>query len=191
MGMPLPEGMGQPGGFQAPYGAPPMMGQMPGGPQAIPLADSGLRLAARLLDKIIMGLIGCVPGLALGGGSALFAGRGGSGGAAVSFGTQIASALVGAVIVLVYDGVVTAKLGGTLMKKAFGMQVVNAADGSPVNMQQALTRAAPSALLAAIPVIGWFIGLIMGIASLIMLFSDKMRQTVSDKVAKTVVINRK
>jgi uncharacterized RDD family membrane protein YckC len=188
MGQP---GFQQPGGFQQPYGGPPMMGQMPGGPQAIPLADSGLRFAARLLDKIIMGLIGCIPGAALGGGTALLAGRTGSGSTAVSFGTQLAGALIGAVIILIYDGVVTAKLGGTLMKKAFGMRVVNAADGSPVNMQQALTRAAPSALLAAIPIVGAFGALIMGIASLIMLFTDKMRQTVSDKVAKTVVIKAK
>ena len=200
MGMPLPEGMGNPGfqpgfqqpGFQQPYGGPPMMGQqMPGGPQAIPLADSGLRFAARLLDRIIMTVIACVPGLAIGGGSAFLGGRGPGGDTAITFGTQILSALIGAVIVLIYDGVVTAKLGGTLMKKAFGMRVVNAADGSPVNMQQALTRAAPSAILAAIPVAGGFLAIIMGIASLIMLFSDKMRQTVSDKVAKTVVIKAK
>jgi uncharacterized RDD family membrane protein YckC len=206
MGMPLPEGMGTPGfqpgfpqpGFQQPYGGPPMMGQMPGGPQAIPLADSGLRFAARFLDRIIIFFLACIPSAALGGGAAVLAGRGGSGTNAVSFGATAATAVLSAAILLVYDGVVTAKLGGTLMKKAFGMRVVNAADGSPVNMQQALTRAAPSAVLAllsVIPVVGGIVGgllgLAIGLASLIMLFTDKMRQTVSDKIAKTVVIKSK
>ncbi len=156
-------------------------------PNAIPLADAWLRFAARFLDRIIMSLIGCIPTIGITGSAAAF-GRSGTGGALSGLTAQLVSSLVAAAIVLLYDGVATATLGGTLMKKAFGMRVVNQSDGLPVNMQTALTRAAPLAILTAIPILGGFGALIMGIVSLIFLFSDKLRQTVSDKVAKTVVI---
>ena len=157
-------------------------------PPAIPLADAWLRFAARFIDKIIMGLIGCIPAIGISGSAAAVFGNSGSGGALSGLSAQVASSFVSAIIVLLYDGVATATLGGTLMKRAFGMRVVNQSDGQPVNMQTALTRAAPLAVLTAIPILGGIGVVIMGIVSLIFLFSDKLRQTVSDKLAKTVVI---
>ncbi len=195
----MPSAPSMPGSLPAP-GAPPTIewsapgmplpstgyGQ-PTGPQAIPLADSGLRFAARLLDRIIMGFIGCLPTIGITGSAAAFGARG-SGGALSGLSGQVAASMVSAIIVLLYDGVATGLLGGTLMKKAFGMRVVNQSDGQPVTMQTALLRAAPLAVCTAIPVLGGIAALVMGIVSLIFLFSDKLRQTVSDKVAKTVVI---
>jgi uncharacterized RDD family membrane protein YckC len=182
-GMPLPQAA------QLPYGQPPYGQPGYGAPQAIPLADSGLRFAARLLDRIIMGIIGFFPGLLISGGSNFMGRNGGSGGLLAFSGATVLSGLVAGLIAIVYDGVVTAKLGGTLMKRAFGMRVVDAATGAPVNMQTALIRAAPSAVCAVVPILGGLVAFVMGIVSLIFLFSDKMRQTVSDKIAKTVVIN--
>ncbi len=190
-GMPLPEGMGNQG-FGQPYGGPPMGGFPGGAAGAIPLADSGLRMAARALDVIIRGIITCIPNFALIGGATALASRNSA--EPISFAATAGSAVLTAIIVLLYDGVVTGLLGGTLMKKAFGMKVVNQSDGMQVNMQTALLRAAPSAalaLLGLIPILGGLAGFIVGVASLIMLFTDKMRQTVADKVAKTVVIKAK
>ncbi len=160
---------------------------LPPAPQAIPLADSGLRFAARFLDRIILYFLTCIPSLAITG-SAFAVGGTRSNGAFSNLGATAASSLVGAAIILLYDGVATGVMGGTLMKKAFGMKVVNQSDGQPVTMQTALLRAAPTAICTAVPLLGGLAGLVMGIVSLIFLFSDKLRQTVSDKLAKTVVI---
>jgi uncharacterized RDD family membrane protein YckC len=170
--MPLPAGG---------YGA-------PAGPQGIPLADSGLRFAARLLDRIILFFLTCIPSLAISGSALALAGRGTGGGVFSNLGSSLATSVVSAGIIMLYDGVGTGLMGGTLMKKAFGMKVVNQSDGQPVSMQTALLRAAPTALCTLIPILGGLAAFVMGIVSLIFLFSDKLRQTVSDKVAKTVVI---
>jgi uncharacterized RDD family membrane protein YckC len=162
--------------------------QQPAQPVGIPLADAGLRFAARFLDRIIMAIIGCVPGLMISGSAIALTPNNGSSGMFGSLGAAVASSIVSAIVVLLYDGVATATLGGTLMKRAFGMKVVNQSDGLPVNMQVALTRAAPLAICTAIPWVGSLGQFILGLVSLIFLFTDKLRQTVSDKVAKTVVI---
>ncbi len=170
--MPLPAGG---------YGA-------PAAPQGIPLADSWLRFAARLLDRIIMLLVLCIPTIGISGTTSFVRSNDAFGGAGIALGQQVAISLISGGFVLLYDGVATGLMGGTLMKRAFGMRVVNQSDGLPVSMTTALIRALPRAICHAIPVVGMFVGWIMGIVSLIFLFSDKLRQTVSDKVAKTVVI---
>jgi uncharacterized RDD family membrane protein YckC len=157
---------------------------MQAGQSAIPLASSGMRILARFLDAIIAGILSFIVALAVGGGG-LF-GRGDAG-----FGQWYLSIFLGVVIGWLYDAFLTSKIGGTPMKKAFGMRVVDAGTGSPVNLQQATMRWVIPGALGLVPILGGLIGFVVWIISLVFLFSDKMRQTISDKIGKTVVIESK
>jgi uncharacterized RDD family membrane protein YckC len=155
-----------------------------GGP-AIPLASSGMRILARFIDGIIVGIAGFIISAILGAGSAF--GRSDD----VSTGVWYLAIVLGVAISWFYDAFLTSKMGGTPMKKAFGMRVVDAASGSPVSLQQATMRWVVPGALSLVPILGGLISLVVFIVSLVFLFSDKMRQTVSDKIGKTVVINSK
>lgn len=92
----------------------------------------------------------------------------------------------------VWDAVLTKLYGGTPMKIAFGMKVVQADSGAPVEWKHAIIRWAVPGALGLLPLgdIGSLINLVVVIVSLVFLFTKPLRQAVWDLAAKTVVVNR-
>ena len=154
-----------------------------------PLADPWMRVLARFLDGLIVGLVFGLVFAAIVLGDDDSAGFGGFG-ADASFGKVYTLALLGMAAGFVWDAVCTKQFGGTPMKLAFGMRVVRADDGGPVEWSHAIIRwAVPGALaLIPLPVLPGLINLVIVIISLVFLFTKPLRQTVWDLVAKTLVV---
>lgn len=147
-----------------------------------------MRIVARLIDAVIGGVFGAILAAIIisGDGSNGFAGFGGSG----SFGKRYLVTIGGLIFSFLYEAVVTAVAGGTPGKLILGMRVVNAADGSAVQLPQSAIRWAIPGALSIIPILGGLAAFVIFVISLIFLFTDKLRQTVSDKVAKTLVVKK-
>ncbi len=158
-------------------------------PSGQPLADPWMRVLARFLDGLIVGVVfGLIfAAIVLSGDD-----DGGFGGfgADASFGKVWLLALLGAAAGFVWDAVCTKQYGGSPMKLAFGMKVVRADNGGPVEWSHAITRwAIPGAVaLIPIPILPGLINLVVVIVSLVFLFTKPLRQTVWDQVAKTLVV---
>lgn len=148
-----------------------------------------MRVLARFLDSLIVGLVfGFIfSAIVLSDGDS--PGFGGLG-ADASFGEVYTLGLLGMAAGFVWDAVSTKKFGGTPMKLAFGMRVVRADDGGPVEWRHAIIRwAVPGALaLIPLPVLPGLINLVIVIVSLVFLFTKPLRQTVWDQVANTLVV---
>ena len=163
---------------------------MPGptSPAGAPLAVPSLRIIARLLDGVILGLINfLVAWVVLGkDDSAGFGGFGGDAG----FWRLYAVSLIGVATAFVWDAVMTRIYGGSPMKLAFGMRVVRADNGRHVEWGHAVTRWAIPGAFAAIPlpVLPGLLGLVVVIVSLVYIFTKPLRQAVWDQVAKTLVV---
>lgn len=159
-----------------------LQGVAPGGQK---LAQPWMRILARLLDSIIVGAVTTAIGAMIILGDDDSAGFGGLGGD-IDGGKRWAISLVTLAIGFVYEAVMTKLKGGTLMKLAFGMRVVRT-DGAPVDWSESILRWA-LALITLIPILGAIAGFIIWIISIVFLFTDRLRQTVNDKIAKTMVI---
>ncbi|WP_030418435.1 RDD family protein [Streptomyces sp. NRRL F-5065] len=184
-GQPPPTGGPYGGGGQypgGPYGGDPYGGGGgPGGPLAgmPPLADSGRRTLARIIDMILVGLVVWLLSWAFNvaefrvNGDQLDAGR--------SFGQSV----IAAVLYIGYDTYMTATRGQTLGKKWFGLRVANLDDGATPSVQTSLIRAAvlwlPFAFCCACV---WTI-----IAGGWSFFDKPYKQGLHDKAAKTVVVS--
>lgn len=159
---------------------------VPGGHE---LASAGMRVLARFLDGLIVGLVfGAIfAAVVLSDGDA--AGFGGFGGDA-SFGQIYLLAILGAAAGFVWDAVCTKQFGGTPMKLAFGMRVVRADNGAPVEWSHAIIRwAIPGAFaLVPLPFLPNLASFVITIISLVFIFTKPLRQAVWDQVAKTIVV---
>jgi len=154
-----------------------------------PLASAGMRILARFLDGVIQAIVMLLAALALvSSGESI--GFGGYSSKGVTNGKLFLFLVISFGLSFVYEAVITAKAGGTPMKLAFGLRVVDAATGSPVGMQQSVIRWAVPGLAGIIPRIGRFISSICSIVSLVLLFTDQRHQTISDKAAKTLVVKK-
>lgn len=173
--------------------------QWQGAPQAVPgaggaaavdsgpeLASAGLRIAARFIDNVIYWVLSVIIIGVAGGGTAVGIGQDVNGGFIA--GSFVAMAVVGAIeIYLVANG------GQSLGKKMLSTKVVTA-DGGDVDMTVSAKRFALyliNGIVTIIPVLGLLVSvaiLIVGIVSLVFLFTDDMRQTVWDKFAETKVV---
>ena len=150
----------------------------PVAPNGRPLGSAGLRIGARLID----GVIGFIVALILAG---VFNASGGFG----SF--NIGVVLAGLVVGYLLDAGLTATKGGSVGKLLLGLRVANASDGnSPVSWTTATTRWAIPGVFSIVPILGTLAAVVVVIVSLVFLFSDKLRQTVWDKVAKTLVVTK-
>jgi uncharacterized RDD family membrane protein YckC len=161
----------------------------PVSPAGQPLAEPWMRIVARLLDGIILGVVFGAIFAAIILSDDDSAGFGGLG-ADASFGKLYALALLGVAVGFVWDAVCTKMFGGTPMKLAFGMKVVRADNGGPVEWSHAIIRwAIPGAFsLLPIPVLPGLVNLVILILSLVFIFSKPLRQAVWDLVAKTLVV---
>jgi uncharacterized RDD family membrane protein YckC len=158
-------------------------------PAGQPLASPGVRIAARLLDGLIIGIAFTAVFAAIilsGDDSAGFAGFG----ADASFGETYLLGLLGVAAGFVWDAVLTKLFGGTPMKLALGLKVVRADTGGPVEWSHAIKRwAVPGAFaLIPVPVLPGLANFAIVIVSLVFIFSKPLRQAVWDLFAGTLVV---
>jgi uncharacterized RDD family membrane protein YckC len=161
-------------------------------PDGRPLASAGMRVLARFLDSVIVGLVfGFIFS------AVILTGDDGAGvggfGADASLAKLYLLGLLGVAASFVWDAVATKQLGGTPMKLAFGMRVVQQ-DGSDVEWEHAIKRwALPGAFGLIPPLVG--LSLLTGLAqfvivvvSLVFIFSKPLRTAVWDLFAGTIVV---
>lgn len=158
-----------------------------------PLASAGMRVVARLLDAIIVGLVfGSVFAAIIlsGDDDAGLAGFGTD----TSLGRAYLIALLGAAVGFAWDAVCTKMFGGTPMKLAFGMKVVQQ-NGADVEWEHAIKRWALPGAFALIPpfvalnVLLGLAQLVIVIVSLVFIFSKPLRTAVWDQFASTMVVS--
>lgn len=176
-GGPYSGGGGPYGGGGGPYGG----GPYPGDPLAgmPPLADSGRRTLARIIDLIIIGVIAWLLTWALHVNEyAMNADQ-------IEVGRSLGQSAVGLVLYLAYDTFMTARSGRTLGKKWLGMRVANLSDGSTPSVATSLARAA----VLWIPF--WFCCacLWLAVCGGWSFFDRPYKQGLHDKAAKTVVVS--
>ena len=158
-----------------------------------PLASPAMRVLARFLDVVIVALVfGSIFAAVIlsGDDDAGLAGFG----ADASFGRAYLVALLGAAVGFVWDAVCTKMFGGTPMKLAFGMRVVQQ-NGADVEWEHAIKRwALPGAFALIPPIVG--LSVVLGLAqlaivivSLIFIFSKPLRTAVWDQFANTMVVS--
>ncbi|MFI7006784.1 RDD family protein [Streptomyces sp. NPDC050145] len=177
-GTPPPYG----GGTPPPYGGDPYGGGYgTGDPLAgmPPLADSGKRVLARIIDLILVGVVAAL--LAWAFGIAEYE----TDPDKIEYGKQFGSSLLAAVLYIGYDTILTSRTGQTLGKKLMKLRVANLSDGATPGVQTNLARAAvlwlPSVFCCACL---WLI--ISGGWSF---FDKPYKQGLHDKAAKTVVVS--
>ncbi|MFI8169334.1 RDD family protein [Streptomyces sp. NPDC085931] len=178
-------GGGPPGG--GPYGGGPYGGDPYGGGSAPsdplagmpPLADSGKRTLARIIDMILVGVVVWL--LTWGFGVNEYdvdSDR-------IEVGKSFWQSAVAAVLYIAYDTVLTARTGQTLGKKLLHLRVANLDNGATPSVQTALARAAvlwiPFAFCCACV---W-----TAISGGWSFFDRPYKQGLHDKAAKTVVVS--
>lgn len=152
-----------------------------------PVAPAWKRIVARFLDGIIVNMIiGFIAFRAIAGEDAA------SVASTTDTDTDAGKVFLAAIVVLavsfVWDAVATKLTGGTPMKRAFGMRVVQVDSGADVEWKHVIIRWGTLAIWSVIPVLSFFVPLILVIVSLVFLFSKLLRQAVWDLAAKTVVV---
>ncbi|MFF4759090.1 RDD family protein [Streptomyces sp. NPDC001292] len=164
-----PQGGGYGGG---PYGRDPLAG-MP------PLADSGKRTLARIVDLILVGIVVTLITWALRVNEYAVNAEN------VQVGKSVAQSVVGVVLYMAYDTFMISRYGQTLGKKWLGMRVANLDDGSTPSVPTALGRA------AVLWVPFWFCCacLWLAISGGWSFFDRPYKQGLHDKAAKTVVVS--
>jgi uncharacterized RDD family membrane protein YckC len=157
-----------------------------------PLASAGMRVLARVLDAIIVGIVfGSVFAAIIlsGDDDAGLAGFG----ADASVGRAYVLALLGAAVGFAWDAVCTKMFGGTPMKLAFGMKVVQQ-NGADVEWEHAIKRWALPGAFALIPpfvalnVLLSLAQLVIVIVSLVFIFQKPLRTALWDQFAGTMVV---
>jgi uncharacterized RDD family membrane protein YckC len=186
-----PPGQGSGSPYDAPQGGrqpPPYGGGDPygGGPDSTdplagmpPLADSGRRTLARIIDLI---LVGIVVGLVT---WAFNVHEYDVNADKVSYSKSFGQSLIAAVLYIGYDTYLISKSGQTLGKKWLGMRVANLEDGSTPSVQTALGRAA----VLWIPFAFCCACIWTAISGGWSYFDRPYKQGLHDKAAKTVVVS--
>ncbi|MFA9564084.1 MAG: RDD family protein [Acidimicrobiales bacterium] len=150
----------------------------------VTLANPGMRIVARFIDGLIMGVVSFIIGLAFGLGSI---GLGGD----YSFGAVVIVSLISAAIYFGYEYLMLNSSGATLGKMAFGFKVIRE-DGQALDSNSTMMRAGVwgvfSLLGNVLPIIGSLLSLAFVVVCIVFLFSKPRHQDVPDLVAKTVVI---
>lgn len=175
-----PEGGGPYGG--GPYGGGPYGGgEQPGDPLAgmPPLADSGKRTVARIIDMV---LVGIVVWLITWGFDVdeyqVDADR-------VNVGDSVAQSVIAAVLYIAYDTIMIARSGQTLGKKWLNMRVAHLDNGATPSVQASLLRAS----VLWIPFAFCCACIWTAICGGWSFFDRPYKQGLHDKAAKTVVVS--
>jgi hypothetical protein len=175
-----------------PPAATPGQPQVPGAPGRY-FAATVTRVAALLIDSIVLGFIAVIVGAVVGGAvGASFADGTGSGAGA---GVTIATGLAGAVVSFLYFTLLWRSSGkATLGQRVFRMQVGSAFDGATLTWQQATIRwlvIFGLGILAALPAVGGLAGLLAFIWSIVLLVSvatSATRQGFHDRWSGSAVV---
>ncbi|MGA4841641.1 RDD family protein [Streptomyces sp. G45] len=175
-----------PGGPGSPYDGPPPPPPPPGGPYGTdplagmpPLADSGKRVLARIIDMILVGVVVWLLSWAFGTYEYDIDPD------KVEYGKSFGQSLLAAVLYTAYDSVLIAKNGQTLGKKWLGMRVANLNDGSTPALQTAIARSAVLWLPFAFCCACIWTAICGGWS----FFDKPYKQGLHDKAAKTVVVS--
>ncbi|MEU7056331.1 RDD family protein [Streptomyces sp. NPDC046197] len=186
---PPPPGSGPPpppGGPPPHYGGGPYGGDSYGGPYPAdplagmpPLADSGKRTLARIVDLILVTIVIWLVTWPLQAHQyTVNANR-------VEFGKPLTEAVVSAVLYIAYDTFMISRTGQTLGKKWLNMRVANLADGTTPSVQTSLGRAAVLWLPFCFCCACIWLAICGGWS-----FIDRpYKQGLHDKAAKTVVVS--
>ncbi|MFF8189374.1 RDD family protein [Streptomyces bobili] len=168
------------GGGGGPYGGDPY-GGFPADPLSgmPPLADSGRRTLARIIDMIMVAVVVWLLTWGFGVNEYDVNGDG------VEVGKSFAQSLVAAVLYIAYDTFMTAKSGQTLGKKWLGLRVANLDNGSTPSTQTSLVRA----LVLWVPFAFCCACLWTAICGGWSFFDKPYKQGLHDKAAKTVVVS--
>ncbi|MFC8344385.1 RDD family protein [Streptomyces sp. NPDC057280] len=168
---------GDPYGGGSPYGG----GGYPTDPLAgmPPLADSGRRTLARIIDMILVGIV--VALLTWGFGVNEYDVDADK----VEYGKSLAQSLVAALLYIGYDTFMITKSGQTLGKKWLKMRVANLENGSTPSVQTALLRS----LVLWIPFAFCCACVWTAISGGWSFFDKPYKQGLHDKAAKTVVVS--
>ncbi|WP_286253126.1 RDD family protein [Streptomyces graminofaciens] len=165
-----------------PYGSDPYGGgQYPNDPLSgmPPLADSGKRVLARIIDMLIVGVVVLLLAWAFRFSQYTVDSDD------WEFGKSFAQEALAAILYIAYDTVLSVRNGQTVGKQLLKLRVANLNDGSTPNVQTALTRAAvlwlPFAFCCACV---W-----TAIAGGWSFFDKPYKQGLHDKAAKTVVVS--
>lgn len=183
--------------------------QWEGEPQPVPGAPQGMapggavpaeplnRIGARIIDLILWFIVGSILQSVISGANAFSQGALSD----VSFGRAALASIIGTLAVAAYEIYMVANRGATLGKMALGLKVVRDDGVTPVDMNDAVRRMAIyivlgvlGALTATSVGLSSLLGLItivVGLVSLVFLFTDDRRKTVWDRVANTMVISSK
>ncbi|MET9778453.1 RDD family protein [Streptomyces sp. NPDC006367] len=179
-----PSGGGPYGG--GPYGGGPYGGDPYGGGSSptdplagmAPLADSGRRTLARIIDMILVGIVVWLLSWAFDVQEYQVSGD------EMSVGKSFGQSLIAAVLYIAYDTYLTARTGQTLGKKWLGMRVANLDNGATPSVQTSLIRA----LVLWIPFAFCCACVWTVIAGGWSFFDKPYKQGLHDKAAKTVVV---
>ncbi|MET9501007.1 RDD family protein [Streptomyces sp. NPDC006622] len=168
------------GGAGGPYGGDPY-GGYPADPLSgmPPLADSGRRTLARIIDMILVAVVVWLLTWGFGVNEYDVDGDG------VEVGKSLAQSLVAALLYIAYDTVMTARSGRTLGKKWLGLRVANLDNGSTPSVQTSLVRA----LVLWVPFAFCCACLWTAVCGGWSFFDKPYKQGLHDKAAKTVVVS--
>ncbi|UIX33768.1 RDD family protein [Streptomyces sp. GQFP] len=179
-----PAGGGSPygGGAGSPYGAgggDPYGGA--GDPLAgmPPLADSGRRVLARIIDMILVGIVVWL--LTWGFNVNEYEVDSDE----IEYGRSLGQSLIAAVLYIAYDTILMSRTGQTLGKKWLGLRVANLDNGSTPSVQTLLIRS----LVLWIPFAFCCACIWTAIAGGWSFFDKPYKQGLHDKAAKTVVVS--
>ncbi|MEU3280759.1 RDD family protein [Streptomyces antibioticus] len=161
-------------------GGPEYHGGYPADPLAgmPPLADSGKRTLARIIDMVLVYIVVALLAWAFRVGQYTVDAD------ELEFGKTFGRELITAILYVAYDTVLTARHGQTLGKKWFGMRVANLDNGSTPSVQTSLIRA----LVLWVPFAFCCACVWTAIAGGWSFFDKPYKQGLHDKAAKTVVV---
>lgn len=153
------------------------------------LAEPVNRIGARVIDGIVWIVLLLVVAYLVTGTSGI-----GLRAEGVSYTAHLIATVIGTALVAAYEVLMVLTRQATLGKVALGLKVARQ-DGSAPGRNEALLRVVPFALpqlLAALAGgLGWLfvvLSVLIGVASVVLLFIDPRRQAVWDKLARTVVV---
>ncbi|MGW2208101.1 RDD family protein [Streptomyces sp. NPDC001781] len=171
---------GDPYGGGGPYGGGPQGPGHPGDPLAgmPPLADSGKRTVARIIDMILVGIVVWLLTWAFG------VHQYDVNGDRMQVGKSLGQSVIAAVLYIAYDTILIARTGQTLGMRWFRMRVANLHDGATPSRQSSLVRA----LVLWLPFAFCCACVWTAICGGWSYFDRPYKQGLHDKAAKTVVV---
>ena len=185
VGGPQAQGVQQQAGYVAPGST-----TLPNGRQ---LADPWMRIAASVIDGILVFIVSLIFGGASAGLGAFDDGGSGFDFTSTSF---VFLAFVGTIIITLYHTLMNTFMSGGLGKQLLGLRIVRADGTEPLGTPDGIKRSANhiADLLNIIPILGAIILLfgqgILNLVSLVFLFQDPEHRTVMDRFADTYVVTK-